>query len=85
LGHCWCYKGWDAPSSRGPLAAAAVVVLGFAGCRATGEEEALAGLRDGAKGSAPELDSERGQIGEESRDAAGGDVAGGGCGGLLPA
>jgi hypothetical protein len=84
-GHCWCYKGWGAPSSRGPLAAAAVVVLGFAVCRAIGGEEGLAGLKDGARGSAPVLGSGRGQTGEESRDVvAGGGVADGGCGGLLP-
>ena len=71
-----------------PLAAAAgaVVVLESAGCRATGEEVVLGGLKGGVMDSAPVQGSALGRTGEESRGAAGGDVVvGDGCGGLLPA
>ena len=80
-GHCWCYKGSGGPSSREPLVAAgAVEVLGFAGCRATGEVEVPGGLKDVAKGNVPGRDSALAPTGGESRGA---DVDGGGCGGLL--
>jgi len=60
-----------------------VVVLGSAGCRATGEEEDLEGSKDEVKDNAPVQGSEREPTGEESRGAAGGDVVvDDGCGGL---
>jgi hypothetical protein len=95
LGHCWCYTGWDAPSSKGPLAAVAVVVvaavavvvLGFAECRATDGVEVPGGLKDGVKGSESVQDFEQEPTGEESLGAAGAGVGvdGGGCGELLQA
>jgi hypothetical protein len=82
--HCSCYKGWGEPSNKGPLvAAAAVVVLESAGYKATGGAEVLEGLKGGAKGSDPVRGSVLAPTGEESRDAAGVGGEDGGCGGLL--
>jgi hypothetical protein len=84
LVHYWCYKGWGAPNNKVPLAVVAAVVLGSAGCRATGEVVVLVGWRGVVKDSAPVQGFVLGLTGEESRGAAGGDVVGDGCGGLLP-
>lgn len=87
LVHCSCYKDWDAPSNKELPAAAAVVVLGSAGCKATGEVEVLAGWKDGEKGSAPVLGFELEPTDVESQGAVdvGVDGAGVGCGGALQA
>jgi hypothetical protein len=68
----------------------AVVVLGSAGCKATGGTAGLGDWSGAAKGSAPGQDSVQVPTGGESRGAAGAgagvvDVGDGGCGGLRQA
>jgi hypothetical protein len=71
--HCWCCRGWGAPDSKEPLAAAgAAGDLGSAARRATGEVGVLGIGMDEATGSGLEQDSEQAPTDGESRGAVGG-------------